>query len=353
MTIHQPSFRILELIHKFMILSRGSLVYSGTYPDLSTFLTDYGRRVPDHVNVMEFALDVIEELQDSPHGVDSLAEFHSTRSQSKLRPSLSGLSNIGQLAEAADFATGPFTETSTLCHRNLINIVRTPESFLSGLGLMLVTGMILGSLFYGVGNDERGTFDRNSFFAFACALPLFSAINGVPIFLMERNIFMRETSRGSYRTSSYVVANGLVFLPFFFVQSVLFTLTSYFLVGLVHDASAVCLFTVTMFLTIALGNTYVTFLSSLVPDFVAGNTIITAVTAFMFLFSGFFIPTDYIPDYWVWFHYISAFKYPIELWQKSEYSHIEHWQGRISGSAVAEKLGFGDVSVKTNLGGAG
>ncbi|GBG85752.1 hypothetical protein CBR_g40481 [Chara braunii] len=348
MTIHQPSFRILEHIHKIMILSRGSLVYSGTYPDLSIFLTDYGRRVPDHVNVLEFALDVIEELQESPHGVAALAHFHSTRS--KLPPSLAGLSNIGQLAEAADFATSPCMETLTLCHRSILNIARTPELFLCSLALMILTGMVLGSLFYGVQSDERGIFHRTSFFAFSCALLLFSCISALPFFLLERNIVMRETSRGAYRTFSYVVANGVVFLPFFFIQALLFTLASYFLVGLVRDTGAFFLFVTTMFLTITVGNTFVTFLSTLVPDFVAGTTIIAAVTTFMFLFSGFFIPMSDIPHYWIWFHYLSTFKYPVELLQKIEYSHIEHWRDGISGSDVARQLGFGDVSIRGNLG---
>ncbi|GBG85757.1 hypothetical protein CBR_g40486 [Chara braunii] len=377
MTIHQPSFRILELIHKIMILSRGSLVYSGTYPNLSIFLTDYGRRVPDHVNVLEFALDVIEELQESPQGVAALADFNSTssttgwsRSQSKLQPSLSGLSNnIAQLvAEAADFATSPFTETSTLCHRNVINIVRTRELFVSSLGLMIITGIILGSLFYGVHKDDSGKLHRSAVFAFACAVPLFSAIHALPIFLLERNIFMRETSRGAYRTSSYVVANALVFLPFFFIQALLFTLVSYFLVGLVRVASAFFLFATTIFLTITVGNTFVTSLGSLVPNFIAGNTIITAITGFMFLFSGFFVPKDDIPEYWIWFHYISTFKYPVELLQKIEYSHIKKWENAqsengtyvhnrydegqknvTSGSDVARQLGFGGVSIRGNL----
>ncbi|GBG85744.1 hypothetical protein CBR_g40473 [Chara braunii] len=347
MTIHQPSFRILELIHKFMILSRGSLVYSGTYPDLSIFLTDYGRRVPDHVNVMEFALDLIEELQDSPQGIARLAEFNSTRS--KMQSSLSSLSNVGHLADDVDYATGPLMETLTLCHRNVVNIVRTPELFVSGLGLMIVTGLVMGSLFYNVENNESGTSDRKSFFAFACALLLFGAVSALPVFLLERNIFMRETSRGAYRTFSYVVANGVVFLPFFFIQALLFTLASYFLVGLSLEPAAFFLFTTTIFLTITVGNTFVTFLSSLVPDFIAGNTIITAITSFFFLFSGFFIPKADIPDYWIWFHYLSTFKYPVELLQKIEYSHIDKWGNGTSGSDEARKLGLGGVSVRVNL----
>lgn len=38
----------------------------------------------------------------------------------------------------------------------------------------------------------------------------------------------------------------------------------------------------------------------------------TALLAFMFLFSGFFISYDDIPDGWKWFSALSMFKYPLE-----------------------------------------
>ncbi|GBG59386.1 hypothetical protein CBR_g38412 [Chara braunii] len=365
---HRPSHfpMILDLIHKIMILSRGSLVYSGTYPDLSIFLDHYGRRVPPHVNAMEFALDIIDELQESAQAVAALADFNSARS--KLQPSLSCLSNIGQMSEDLDagFATGPVIETLTLCHRNVITISRTPELFASALGLMIVTAVVLGSLFYGdLDKDESGKFRRSTFFAFICALLSFTAIHSLPMFLLKRNVFVRETSRGAYRTSSYVLATGLVFLPFFFIQCLLLSLVAYLVVGLVRDPCTFFLLGTTMFLTITVGNAFVriiTSLGSLIPNFVACNTIITAITGFMFLFSGFLVPKDDFPNYWIWFRYVfrafrmeytfTGFKYLVKLLLKKEYTRVDNfWQDGTSGSHVArQRFRFwGDVSVRIDL----
>lgn len=38
----------------------------------------------------------------------------------------------------------------------------------------------------------------------------------------------------------------------------------------------------------------------------------TALLAFMFLFSGFFVPYESIPKGWRWFSALSMFKYPLE-----------------------------------------
>ena len=44
-----------------------------------------------------------------------------------------------------------------------------------------------------------------------------------------------------------------------------------------------------MFLSLAFANSFTIFFSALVPNVVVGNTILTALTAYFMLFSGFFI----------------------------------------------------------------
>ena len=49
LTIHQPSFRILELVHNLLVLARGAVVYHGSYGALLGHLSDFGHPVPDDV----------------------------------------------------------------------------------------------------------------------------------------------------------------------------------------------------------------------------------------------------------------------------------------------------------------
>jgi hypothetical protein len=62
------------------------------------------------------------------------------------------------------------------------------------------------------------------------------------------------------------------------------------MIGMAAEASSFFLFVFTLFLTLAVANSFVLFWSALVPNFITGNTLITAFTAYFFLFSGFFIP---------------------------------------------------------------
>ncbi|CAI5514438.1 unnamed protein product [Closterium sp. Naga37s-1] len=187
---------------------------------------------------------------------------------------------------------------------------------------MVITGLILGSLFLKSGYDAEGITNRASFFAFALALLLFTSTEGLPIFLDERQIYIRETSRGAYCTGSYVLAGALVFLPFLFLLLLLFSCVAYFMVGLAATATAFFRFVATVFLTLAVGNSFVVFFAAFVPNYITGNTVVTAITAFFFLFSGFFISKNNIPPYWIWMNYLSTFKYPLEMLTLNEYGSL-------------------------------
>eukprot|EP00850_Spirogloea_muscicola_P012935 SM000085S23285 [mRNA] locus=s85:456020:458587:+ [translate_table: standard] len=322
LTIHQPSFRILELIHSYLVLARGHSIYHGSLADLPSHFREYGRAVPEHVNVLEYALDLIEEQQDGPEGLQPLVDFHRQRGKDALK-SLSLLSSsMGVLAERPEYASGFLGETAVLADRNFKNIFRTKELFGARIGLMLATGLTMGSLFFDAKYSLKGVQQRESFFAFTLALLLFTSTEALPIFLQERQIFIRETSRGAYRTSSYVIANAAVFLPFLFMLALVFSCVSYFMVGLAYNAAAFFTFVLVLFLVLAVANSFVIFFGALVPNFITGNTIITALTAYFFLFSGFFIPRKSIPKYWIWLHYLSTFKYPLEALQYNEFHRL-------------------------------
>jgi len=65
LSIHQPSYRIMGLFNRVIILAFGQKVYGGTPSDLNLFFEDFGRPVPKYENSTEHALDLIQELHAS------------------------------------------------------------------------------------------------------------------------------------------------------------------------------------------------------------------------------------------------------------------------------------------------
>ncbi len=65
LSIHQPSFRILGLVDRLILLAFGQKVYGGPPAELHTYFHSFGRPVPQHENSTEHALDLIQELHNS------------------------------------------------------------------------------------------------------------------------------------------------------------------------------------------------------------------------------------------------------------------------------------------------
>eukprot|EP00246_Nothoceros_aenigmaticus_P014386 TRINITY_DN5430_c0_g1_i1.p1 TRINITY_DN5430_c0_g1~~TRINITY_DN5430_c0_g1_i1.p1 ORF type:complete len:704 (+),score=97.37 TRINITY_DN5430_c0_g1_i1:271-2382(+) len=349
LTIHQPSFRILDLISNILILARGHGVYHGRVQDMSKFFQDFGRQIPENVNVVEYALDAIEHYQDDPVGFQSLVSHQKEKYKVDALDRPSSLNDKREPIRGSGY--GPFgREMLTLAERTFKNILRTPELFISRIGLAIVTAILLGTIFLNVDINEKGDRQRQAFFAFAIALFIFTTTESLPIFLAERQIYIREASRGAYRPSTYTLSQALIFTPFLFIMAVIYVCISYFMVGLVKDASAFFIVVLTLSLTLVTANAFVAVAGALLPSFLVANALSTAVFAFMFLFSGFFIPRSSIPDYWIWMHYLSLFKYPLEILLYNEYSRIKGtWYGTSTSESILNGLSMGRVHIWENI----
>ncbi|OAY28760.1 hypothetical protein MANES_15G092400v8 [Manihot esculenta] len=270
-----------------------------------------GHPIPPHVNVLEFAIDVIESLEVQ-NSVSSLQSIHEETcivpvTQEKL--------------PSCCYPNSVLEEVLILGQRFCSNVFRTKQLFATRIIQALVAGLILGTIFLNVGNETGKTNlqTRIGFFAFSLTFLLSSTTEGLPIFLQERRILMRETSRGAYRISSYVLSNTLIFLPFLLLVSLLYSTPVYWLVGLRRDIDGFLYFCLVVWMVLLMSNSFVACFSAIVPNFIMGTSVIAGLMGSFFLFSGYFISKNNIPSYWIFMHYLSLFKYPFECFLINEF----------------------------------
>ncbi|KAL9165090.1 hypothetical protein ABFS82_06G148900 [Erythranthe guttata] len=354
MSIHQPSYRILGLLDQMIFLSRGKTVYSGPPSNLPVFFSDFGHPIPDTDNRTEFALDLIRQLEGSPGGIKSMAEFNkswqslkkgnlsntlcasetntSTTTNLSLKEAISASISRGKLvsgttatknnssptAMVPSYANPPWVELAVLSRRSFTNSWRMPELFGVRVAAVMVTGFILATIFWRLDDSPKGIQERLGFFAFAMSTTFYTCADALPVFLQERYIFMRETAYNAYRRSSYLLAHALTSLPTLLLLSLAFAAATFWAVGL--DGSFLFYFLI-IFASFWAGSSFVTFLSGVVPHVMLGYIIVVAIIAYFLLFSGFFINRDRIPAYWIWFHYISLVKYPYEAVLQNEFEN--------------------------------
>ncbi|KAH8519980.1 hypothetical protein H0E87_001432, partial [Populus deltoides] len=112
----------------------------------------------------------------------------------------------------------------------------------------------------------------------------------LPIYLQKRRVLMKESSRGTYNISPYMIANNIVFLPFLFTVAILFAVPVYLIVGLNPSIAAFTFFAFVVWLIVLMASSLVFFPSAVSPDFTPGNSLICTVLGAFFLFSKYFIP---------------------------------------------------------------
>ncbi|KAL7102014.1 hypothetical protein ACP275_08G092800 [Erythranthe tilingii] len=365
LSIHQPGFRIVKQFNSVLLLANGVVLHHGSIELLTVNLMLMGLHLPLHVNPVEFAIESIETMNQHHHQI-------ATTPPNKIAPPPGGgtsrtgrftLQQLFQQSKVIDeeslpldagidvprgYANSRFFETMILTHRFGKNIYRTKELFACRTISMLLSSVVLGSIFYNLKDNLIGAEERVGLFAFILTFLLSSTTEALPIFLQEKEILMKETSSGSYRVSSYAIANGLVYLPFLLILAILFSVPVYWLVGLNRSFVAFAHFLALIWLILYTANSVVVCFSALVPNFIIGNSVISAVMGSFFLFSGYFVSKNGIPKYWVFMHYISLFKYPFEGLLINEFSGskkcLEYMFGTcvVSGEDVLREEGYGD-----------
>ncbi|WOK91926.1 hypothetical protein Cni_G00617 [Canna indica] len=228
----------------------------------------------------------------------------------------------------AKFANPCLREVMVLCRRTALNVVRTPELFLSREIVLTVMAVILSTLFHHLNDADFTTINRIlNFYIFAVCLVFFSSNDAVPTFIQERFIFIRETSHNAYRASSYVISTLLVYLPFFAIQGFTFAIITQLMLKLQRS---LLYFWIILFASLITTNAYVMLVSALVPSYITGYAVVIATTALFFLTCGFFLKRTEIPIYWRWLHYISAIKYPFEALLTNEFKGSRCYNGTFS-----------------------
>nr|GMD10645.1 ABC transporter G family member 17-like [Ipomoea batatas]GMD11849.1 ABC transporter G family member 17-like [Ipomoea batatas] len=247
------------------------------------------------------------------------------------------------------FANPWIREVAVLCWRTTLNVIRTPELFLSREIVLTVMALVLSSLFKNLHHFNFLTINRLlNFYIFTICLVFFSSNDAVPTFIQERFIFIRETSHNSYRASSYVISSLIVYLPFFAIQGFTFAVITKFIL---HLNSSLVNFWLILYASLITTNAYVMLVSSMVPSYITGYAIVIATTALFFLTCGFFLKRTQIPSVWIWLHYISAIKYPFEALLINEFRVSKRcYTGEISELSPGP---LGDVKRSSTACGAG
>jgi ABC-type multidrug transport system ATPase subunit/ABC-type multidrug transport system permease subunit len=349
LSIHQPSFKILSTIDRILLLSKGTVVHHGTLSSLQSLLVSNGFTVPPQLNALEYSMEILSQLNElKPITPPSLPPS----------PNNSTASPCDTEGKRIRYRSSRVHEILTLYNRFWKIVYRTRQLLLTNALEALVVGLVLGTIYIDIGFDKQGIEKRFGLFAFTLTFLLSSTTETLPIFINERPIILRETSSGVYRLSSYLMANTLVFLPYLLAIAIIYSSSVYFLVGLCASWQAFAYFVLVIWVIVLMANSFVLFLSSLAPNYIAGTSLVTILLGAFFLFSGYFISSEGLPKYWLFMHFLSMYKYALDALLINEYSCLvsrcliwyeENKECMVTGADVLQKKGLHERQKWTNI----
>ncbi|CAA2974329.1 ABC transporter G family member 8-like [Olea europaea var. sylvestris] len=349
LSIHQPSFKILSTIDQILLLAKGTVVHHGTLSSLQEFLLSSGFTVPLQLNALEYAMEILNQLQRTeptiiPQSLPPLPENPTSETRRK---------------DTIRYRSSRLHEILYLSNRFWKIIYRTRQLLFTNTLQALGVGLVLGTIYINIGFDKSGIEKRFGLFAFTLTFLLSSTTETLPIFINERPILLRETSSGVYRLSSYLIANTMVFLPYLLAIAIVYSVSVYFLVGLCPTIQAFTYFVLVIWVIILMANSFVLFLSSIAPNYIAGTSLVTALLAGFFLFSGYFISKESLPKFWLFMHYLSMYKYALDAFLINEYSCLltrcliwfdeKNRTCMVTGGDVLEKRGLHETQRWINI----
>ncbi|PSS26198.1 ABC transporter G family member 11 like [Actinidia chinensis var. chinensis] len=337
-SIHQPSSEVFDLFHNLCLLSLGRTVYFGSRLEANQFFAVNGFPCPtlqnpaDHylrTTNTDFDEDIelgIQEKKTAEEAIHVLVEsYKSSNACKQIQREVAEICQrdrgvIGKKRSQASF----FTQCLVLTERSFVNMYRDPGYYWLRLVIYIALGLGLGSVFYDVGPAYGSIHARGSMLMFVASFLTIMAIGGFPSFVEDMKVFGRERLNGHYSAGAFVVGNTLSSVPYLLLISLIPSAITYYLVGLHRGAERFIYFTLVLFVCMALVESLMMIVASLVPNFLMGLIAGAGIQGLMMLSGGFFrLPNDLPKVFWKYpLYYIAFHKYAYQGLYKNEFEGL-------------------------------
>ncbi|GAA6030923.1 hypothetical protein JCM8097_008938 [Rhodosporidiobolus ruineniae] len=334
LSIHQPRSDAFPLFDKILLLSRGSVVYSGPRANLLSHFASLGYPSPAHANPLDHAVDVSsvdnrtdQAEEESSRRVGELVvawREHEARlggQQEKPSKRASSGTDVEKGSSISNDEVPPtesggvaratlLQQTVLLTKRGLLNVSRN-RGQTAGLFLQaVIIGVVLGLVFLNPPETPAGIQSLKTAL-YVCGPTMFylSIIIGCWIWCGELVIFDREQEDGLYSTVPYVLSLFISYLPINVAFPALYAVIVYFMAHLRRDdlASNILQFIAHAVMQQHASFGYALFAASVNRSFAQASLLANGFSIPFYLASGYLL--THIPGYLRWTQYLSPYFY--------------------------------------------
>ncbi|VFQ91364.1 unnamed protein product [Cuscuta campestris] len=337
-TIHQPSIEIFEAFDELLLMKRGGqMIYGGKLGQQSQTMINYFQsmpgtpQIPPGYNPATWVLEITTPAAEERIGQDFAVLYRNSEQYREVEASIQRFSippeNSGPLKFDSIYSQDTFSQFRICLWKHNTVYWRSPAYNAVRIFFTLMSALIIGSVFWGVGSKRDSTQNLMVVMGALYSTALFLGVNNAssvqPIVSIERTVFYRERAAGMYSPLPYAAAQGLVEIPYILVQTVLYGFITYFMINFERTVEKFLLYLVFMFLTF----TYFTFYGMMAVGLTSNQQTAAVLSSAFYslwnLLSGFLVPKPSIPGWWIWFYYISPVAWSLRGIISSQLGDVE------------------------------
>ncbi|VAH68952.1 unnamed protein product [Triticum turgidum subsp. durum] len=304
-TIHQPSIDIFESFDELFLMKRGGEeIYVGPLGRHSCELIKYFEaiegvsKIKDSYNPSTWMLEVTSAVQEQITGINFSQVYKNSELYGMNKNLIKELSTPPEGSNDLSFPTQYSQTFLTQCFACLWkqsqSYWRNPPYTAVKYFYTVVMALLFGTMFWGIGRKRQSQQDlfnaMGSMYASVLYMGVQNSATVQPVVAVERTVFYRERAAHMYSPLPYALGQVAIELPYIFVQSLIYGVIVYAMIGFEWTAVKLFWYLFFMFFTLSYYTFYGMMTVGLTPNYNIASVVSSAFYTMWNLFSGFIIP---------------------------------------------------------------
>ncbi|KAJ7966134.1 Pleiotropic drug resistance ABC transporter [Quillaja saponaria] len=337
-TIHQPSIDIFDAFDELFLLKRGGEeIYVGPLGRHCFHLINYFEgmngisKIKDGYNPATWMLEVTSVAQEAVLGVNFAEIYKNSELYRRNKALIKELSipppGSKDLYFLAQYSRTFFIQCMACLWKQRLSYWRNPPYTAVRLIFTMFIALMFGTIFWDFGSKRRNKQDlfnaMGSMYAAVLFIGVQNASSVQPVVAVERTVFYRERAAGMYSSMPYAFGQVVIELPYIFVQTVIYGVIVYAMIGFEWTFSKFFWYLFFMYFTFLYFTFYGMMTVAVTPNHNIAAIVSSAFYAVWNLFSGFIVPRTRMPVWWRWYYWVCPVSWTLYGLVASQFGDIK------------------------------
>ena len=331
MTVHQPSYGILNLIDRMIVMQEGAFVYQGRTFDSIQYLEKIGLAVPQQINLTDYFMKltkIVDRYNKSDEEIRRINLLNEKYKENEVdiwkEMKVVRLDNF--VYEESEPKVSFVKSYLILLWKKIISIKRNPIIIGFNLFQSIGIGIVIIFTYAELDYDSVGMENRYGALIFIMVnLWVMTSILYSLLISNENEIIKRDTKNQLYTLNSYFLSFLTIAMAIGFITTVLFSLIIYWICDFNNEYNSKFFnFVGIGYMTLVLAQITSIFIASISKSIIEATFIAPSIAIIHGVFACLFTDIDSSPYAFRWTKYITPVFYLKRAFYKNEFEDLDY-----------------------------